>query len=305
MKVLFLGSSAFSIGVLGELLKSKHEVVAVICQPDRPSGRGHKLVAPQIKEYAQNLGLKVLQYERVNRNIDEIFSIDFDVFVTASFGQIISREFLSKKMGLNVHPSKLPKYRGATPLQYALMNGDKETSVSIQKMEYEVDSGDIILCEDIKIDDEDTFSSLSEKTAKLGGELLVKSLDLIESGKVKFYPQDGSKATFTKMIKKEDGFLDFNNKSEDLVNRVRALGENPGCYFFIGEDRIKVQKLAICRDFELKIGEIKVINKQFLIGARGGCVKVLKCQNPNGKMLDAKDFLNGYKFKSEKVNTCC
>lgn len=301
MKVLFLGSSSFSIGVLNELVKSPHEIVAVICQPDRPSGRGHKLLSPEIKQYAQNLGINVLQYEKVNRNIDEIFSMNFDVFVTASFGQILSREFLSKKMGLNVHPSKLPKYRGATPLQYALMNGDKETSVTIQKMEYEVDSGDIILCEDIKIDDEDSFSSLSEKTAKLGGELLVKALDLVESGKVVFYPQTGE-ISFTKMIAKEDGLLNFNESAEKIVNKVRAIGENPGCYFFIGEDRIKVGKLAICTDFELKIGEIKVVNKQFLIGTQNGCVSVLKCQSPNGKMLDVKDFLNGYKFKSDKVN---
>ena len=305
MKVLFLGSSEFSIGVLEKLVNSKHKIVGVICQPDRPSGRGHKLVAPEIKEYAQNLGIKVLQFEKVNQNIDQIFSLDFDIFVTASFGQIISREFLSKKMGLNVHPSKLPKYRGATPLQTALLNGDSETSVSIQKMEYEVDSGDIILCEELKIEEEDTFSTLSKKASKIGGELLVKSLDLIENGTVKFYPQDSSQATFTRMIKKEDGLLDFNSTAKELVNKVRALGENPGCYFFIGEDRIKVGKLAICSDFELKIGEIKVINRQFLIGTREGCVKVLKCQIPNGKMIDVKDFLNGYKFKDSMVNKCC
>lgn len=305
MKVLFLGSSDFSIGVLEELLKSKHKVVAVICQPDRPSGRGHKLVAPEIKAYAANLGIPVLQYEKVNKNLDEIFALDFDIFVTASFGQIISRTFLSKKIGLNVHPSKLPKYRGATPLQYALMNGDKETSVSIQKMEYEVDSGDIILCEDTKIEDEDTFSTLSKRTAKIGGELLVKALDLIASGEVKYYPQDNSKATYTKMIQKEDGLLDFNNDAESIVNKVRAIGENPGCYFYVGEDRIKVGKLSICRELELKIGEIKIINKQFLIGTNNGCINVLRCQNSNGKMLDAKDFLNGYKFKEYKVNTCC
>lgn len=305
MKVLFLGSSEFSIGVLEELLKSKHKVVAVICQPDRPSGRGHKLVAPEIKAYAANLQIPVYQYEKVNKNIDEIFSLDFDVFVTASFGQIISRTFLSKCLGLNVHPSKLPKYRGATPLQYALMNGDKETSVSIQKMEYEVDSGDIILCEDVKIEDEDTFSTLSRKTAKIGGRLLAEALDLIESGKVKYYPQDSSKATYTKMIQKEDGLLDFNCSAESIVNKVRAIGENPGCYFYIGEDRIKVGKLSICRDLELKIGEIRVENRKFLIGTSDGCVSVLRCQNPSGKMLDVKDFLNGYKFKENKVNTCC
>jgi len=300
MKILFLGSSEFSIGVLDELIKSKHKVVAVICQPDRPSGRGHKLVAPRIKEYAAGFGIPVLQYEKVNRNIDEIFANDCNVFVTASFGQILSRDFLARKMGLNVHPSALPKYRGATPLQTALLNGDKETAVTIQKMEYEVDSGDIIEVEKIEIDEEDTFSTLSEKTSKLGGELLIKALDKLENGSVKFTKQDDEKATFTKMICKEDGHLNFEDNAKNIVNKVRALGENPGCYFMIGEDRIKVQKLSICNELSGKSGEIFVKNKRFFVSCNDYDIEVVMCQSPNGKMMSARDFLNGYKF-SENV----
>lgn len=301
MKVLFLGSSLFSQIVLERLLRSKHEVLAVVCQPDRPSGRGHKLVSPEIKLFAESKGIKVFQFEKVSQHIDEVFE-GVDIAVTASFGQILSRAFIATKMCLNVHPSRLPLYRGATPLQTALLNGEKETAVTIQKMVYEVDEGDIILQQDIKIEDDDNFSTLTEKTAKLGGELLVKALDLIERGKEIYTKQDGSKATYTKMIKKEDGFLDFTNSAENIVNRVRALGENPGCYFFVGEDRIKVSKTAICTDFDVKPNEILVKNKRFLIGAKDFCVEILRCQAPNGKMLDAKDFLNGYKFSKMQVN---
>ena len=165
--------------------------------------------------------------------MSKIFSLEFDLFVTASFGQILSREFLSKKMGLNVHPSKLPKYRGPTPLQTALLNGDTKTSVTIQKMEYEVDSGDILLCEDVEINDDDDFLTLEEKTANLGGSLLVKALDLIEKKEEVFKKQNSLYATYTKMIRKEDGFLDFNNSADNIVNKIRAISENPGCYFFI------------------------------------------------------------------------
>lgn len=301
MKVLFLGSSDFSQIVLERLLQSKHKVLAVVCQPDRPSGRGHKLVSPEIKAFAETKGIKVFQFEKVSQHIDEVFE-GVDIAVTASFGQILSRDFIARKMCLNVHPSFLPIYRGPTPLQTALLNGDKETAVTIQKMVYEVDQGDILLQEKIKIDDEDSFSTLTEKTARLGGELLVKALDLIESKKEKYIKQDSQEATYTKMIQKEDGFLDFNFTATKLHNKVRALGENPGCYFFIGEDRIKVLKTAICTEFNIKSGEILVQNKRFLIGTSDGSLEILKCQAPNGKMLNAKDFLNGYKFKEMKVN---
>ena len=302
MRILFLGSSRFSKIVLDEVLNSSHEVVAVVCQPDRPAGRAQKLTPPEIKTYAQDKGLKVLQFENVNKSLDEIFELKFDLFVTASFGQIISREFLSRSTGLNVHPSKLPKYRGATPLQTALLNGDNETGVTIQKMEYELDSGDIVMYQDLAIENEDDFLSLEEKSAKLGGRLLVKALDLIEAKQAVFVKQNGENATYTKKILKEDGFLDFTKTAKEIVNKVRAIDENPGCYFYITEDRIKVKKCAICTDFSAKSGEILVKNKRFFIGAGDSLVEILRCQAPNGKMLDARDFLNGYRFKSERVN---
>lgn len=299
MKVLFLGSPKFARNVLDKIVQSRHDVVAVVCQPDKPSGRGHRLISPEVKVYAQEKGIEVLQYDKVSQHIDEVFSRDIDVVVVASFGQILSREFLGKKLALNVHPSKLPKYRGATPLQTALLNGDTQTSVTIQKMEYEVDSGDVLISQDVIIDREDNFETLSKKTAEIGGSLIVNSLDLIESGEAVFKKQEGE-VTYTQKIEKEDGFINFEKSAESIFNKVRALSCNPGCYFNLGEDRIKVAEVEVV-DGHGEIGEILSKNKQFVIMAKDRGVKILKCQAPGGKMLDAKDFLNGYKFKVNKV----
>ena len=165
MKVLFLGSPEFAKIVLSYVLESHHEVVAVICQVDKPSGRGNKLTSPIIKPFAQEKGIPVFQFDKVNRHIEEIKNLGFDVFVTASFGQILSRDFLEIGEGLNVHPSMLPKYRGSTPIQTALLNCDEETGITIQKMRYEVDSGEVYMQKPFKIDCDDDFDSLSTKLA--------------------------------------------------------------------------------------------------------------------------------------------
>ena len=155
--------------------------------------------------------------------------------------------------------------------------------------------------EDVEIDDEDTFLSLTEKTSKVGGALLVEVLDKLENGTAKFVPQNGSDATYTKMISKEDGHLSFNVPAEVVVNKIRALGENPGCYFFVGEDRIKVKKASICDTLRGCPGQIFVENKKFFVSCKDKDVEILICQAPNGKMMNAKDFLNGYRFKETKA----
>ncbi len=309
MKVLFMGSGEFSIKVLENVLKSQHEVVAVVCQPDKIAGRGKKIVSLPIKKFATDKGLKVLQFESVNKSIEDIYEIDFDVFVTASFGQIISKDFLSRKTGLNVHPSRLPHLRGATPLQTALMNGESEIGITIQKMAWEVDSGDVAICENILVDADDNFSTLSLKSGEKGGQLLVRVLDNLQNNKQVFAEQNHKKATYTKMIRKEDGFLNFENPATKIVNKVRAIGENPGCYFTIENERIKVKKASALKsenfnqsNKEFEIGEIYHDKNNFLIKAKTDFVKIEICQAENGKVLDAKSFLNGYMFKTDRVD---
>ncbi len=308
MKILFFGSGEFSIQVLQKVLKSQHEVVAVVCQVDKVSGRGKKINMLPVKKFALEKGLKVLQFDKVNLHVEEIFSLDFDLCVTASFGQIISKDMLEQKMWLNVHPSALPHLRGATPLQTALLNGEKEIGVTIQKMAWEVDSGDVAVCKMMKVCDVDNFSTLSQKSGELGGELLCEVLDNLQNNCQDFKVQNHKDATFTKMIQKDDGRLDFSQSAICNVNKVRALGENPGCYFYILGERIKVKKATVFSDESLDLqeeilsGQIFHNKNLFLIKASDKFVSIEICQAENGKMLDCKSFLNGYKFKSERVD---
>ena len=197
MKVLFLGSSHFSKVVLEKLLEKGVNVVGVITQPDKPSGRGYKMSETEVKKYAKTIGINVYTFDKVRNYIEEIKAIDYDIALVASFGQILPEEFLNHRLTLNVHPSLLPKYRGATPLQTALLNGDKVTGVTIMKVAKEVDSGDILLQREFEIKDE-YYLELEEKLALLGGEMASEALKLVESGKAIFTPQDNDKATFVK-----------------------------------------------------------------------------------------------------------
>ena len=302
MKVLFLGSPKFAKTVLSYVLESHHEVVAVVCQMDKPSGRGNKVNPPEIKPYAIENNIPVLQYKKVNENLDEIRKLDFDVFVTASFGQILSREFLAMKEGLNVHPSMLPKYRGATPIQTALLNNDTETGITIQKMRYEVDSGEIYLQKPFVIEEDDDFETLSDRLAHESGKMLVEVLDKIESKKVVLAEQVGE-PTYTKMIEKQDGFLDIKNSSADkIVGQVRAYGFNPGAFFFLDGERIKVFKAKVCEDLTSEIGKVIIKDRRFIIKTTEKSIEILILQPQNGKKIDIKSFLNGYKPKSMMVN---
>ena len=304
MKILFFGTPLFAEIVLKKLI-SKHEVVGVVCQTDKPANRGKKLLSPKIKELAESLGIKVYQFERLKDNLDTFRNIDCDLFVTASYGKILPKELLDMKLCIHVHPSMLPKYRGSTPIQTALLNGDKETGVTIMKTAVGMDDGDIILQEKVKICEDDDYNSLMPKLAEVGSELLLKAIDKIENGSVKYIKQDDSKATFVKLIEKEDACLDFNEDAESLACKVKAYVENPTAYFYIGEDRIKVYKAEVVSGYEyLKVGEVYADKKDFVIKAKVKAVKILRCQAPGGKVLDVKDFLNGYRFKDKKVKVC-
>ena len=298
MRILFFGTPYFAEVVLKKLIK-KHTVVGVVCQNDKPANRGKKMVSPNIKTLAESLGIKVFQFERLLDNLEEIKSVDCDIFVTASYGKILPKEVLDLKMCINVHPSMLPKYRGATPIQTALLNGDSLTGVTIMKTDVGMDDGDIIEQREVEISKEDDYLSLMPKLAEIGGDLLLEALSKIENKTAKFIKQNDDEATFTKLIKKEDALLDFNESADVLVNKVRAYVENPTAYFFLGEDRIKVYKAKVEKGDmpNVNIGDVVTVNKKmFLIKTGEGTFSILRCQAPGGKVLDVADFLNGYRF---------
>ena len=303
MKILFFGTPYFAEIVLNGLIGSKHKVVGLVCQNDKVAGRGNKIQTPHIVEIAKENGIAVYQFERLKDHIEDFKNIDYDIAVTASYGKILPKAFLDIKPCINVHPSLLPKYRGATPIQTALLNGDIQTGVTIMKTEVGMDDGDIFVQKKVTISKEDDYSSLMPRLAEIGLKLLLETLEKIENGTAKRTPQDHLKATFVKMIEKEDALLDFSQPAETLVNKTRAFCENPVCYFFLGEDRIKVYQAKVSEiDSNEEIGSVLENRKRFLVVAKDGVFEILKCQAPGGKVLDAKSFLNGYRFKTRKVS---
>lgn len=303
MKILFLGSPYFAVKILKRLLQSSHNVVAVVTQSDKPSGRGQKLMPTQVKQFATEKGIPVYSFDKLSQHLDEIEKIDYDIAVTASFGQILNEKFLSIAPCINVHPSLLPKYRGATPIQSALLSGDKVTGVSIMKVVRAVDAGDVIAQKQVKIEEDDDYTTLQEKLADVGGDMLVEVLDLFEKGQVKTFKQDDDKATFCRKLEKSDAFLDLNKTASEIVNQSRALCEM-GVFLLVDGQRLKVSEIKnVSKDFQnLKIGEVAPVKGRIILGCSDGAVEIGKCLSKNGKMVPAKDFLNGFSFEGKKIN---
>lgn len=303
MKILFLGSPYFAVKILKRLLQSSHNVVAVVTQSDKPSGRGQKLMPTQVKQFATEKGIPVYSFDKLSQHLDEIEKIDYDIAVTASFGQILNEKFLSIAPCINVHPSLLPKYRGATPIQSALLSGDKVTGVSIMEVVRAVDAGDVIAQKQVKIEEDDDYTTLQDKLADVGGDMLVEVLDLFALGQVKTFKQDDDKATFCRKLEKSDAFLDLNKTASEIVNQSRALCEM-GVFLLVDGQRLKVGSIKdVSKDFqELNIGEMVPVKGRIIFGCKDGAVEIGQCLSKNGKMVPAKDFLNGFSFEGKKIN---
>ena len=300
MKVVFLGTSEFAVHCLRALLASKHEVLAVVCQPDKPSGRGNKLTAPLVKKFALENNLTIYQFNKIRtEGVEVLKSLGADALAVASYGQILSQEILDIALPINVHGSLLPKYRGASPIQSAIINGEKETGITIMKMALAVDAGDILLQEKIKIEDEDNSVTMFDKLGILGGKMLVEALDIIESGKANFVPQDENEATFTKMLTKEGAKIDFSKTSEEIVNKVRGYLSGPVAYFEHAGEIYKVfSARKVDGNFVAQEGTILAASSKegLVFKSSDGAVEILEMQAPGGKRMFAKAFLNGKKL---------
>lgn len=295
MKVLFLGSSTFSKYVLEEMLSRGVNVTSVITQPDKPSGRGHKLMPTLIKTFALEKGIEVFTFDRLRKHMDEVKEIDYDISVVASFGQILPDEFLDYRFCINVHPSLLPKYRGATPLQSAILGGDKISGVTIMKVAREVDAGDIISQKEENIEGL-YYSEVEEKLGKIGGEMVSEVIKNFGEGKLTMTPQDHSKAVLVSKLSKEDGVIDFNNSADMIVAKVRALSENVGTSFVTDGLKVKVERADKVEGVELEVGQIANNKKAFIIGCREGAIEIQRCKAESGKSMSGRDFLNGHNY---------
>jgi methionyl-tRNA formyltransferase len=243
LRILFMGTPDFALPTLQALLDGPDTVVGVVCQPDRKKGRGKKLLPPPIKTKALAVGLPVLQPTNIRTDafLEEVRALAPDLIVVAAYGKILPGSLLNfPPMGtINVHGSLLPKYRGAAPIQWALINGDKETGVTIMQMDVGMDTGDILLPAKLPITDTDTAGTLFEKLAHLGGKTLLEALALFKEGKLKGIKQDDALATEASMLTKEQGHIDWNRPARELHCLIRGLDPWPSAYGFLGKKRFR------------------------------------------------------------------
>lgn len=277
-------------------MAAKYPIVGVVTQPDRPAGRGRTLQAPPVKMAALELGLPILQTEKIRQPevFQQLTNMKPDVIIVAAFGQILRQEVLDlAPFGcVNIHASLLPRWRGAAPIQACILAGDTETGISIMKLDAGVDTGPVLSQRRIAIDPEDTSGSLFEKLATLGGELLMDTLPDYLSGKIKPQPQDGEKSTYAPMLKKEDGLLDPSQPAKILARRVRAFNPWPGTYFLMNETLLKVHA-AHSQAGESNPGKRSIIDGKPALSTCKGMLVLDEVQPSGKRSMPGQAYLSG------------
>lgn len=301
MKIVFMGTPDFSAVVL-QKLHSVYPVSAVVTGLDKPVGRGYQLKASPLKQTALELGIPVLQYEKVSREgIEDIQNLQPDLVITAAFGQILSEKFLAiPKYGvLNVHASLLPKYRGSSPIQWSIINGDEETGITIMKTVKAVDAGDILLKKATKIGEKETAGELFDRLALLGGEAIIEAVKLVDEGKAVYTEQNHAEATHCSMISKEDGNIDFAKTSHQIDCFVRGMSPWPSAFTHVGDKLLKVFAVDSV-DYADNIdvysnGEVIKANAKdgLLVKVQDGVLRLCDIQLEGSKRMKDVDFLRG------------
>lgn len=307
MKIVFMGTPDFAKESLEALYNEKYEILAVVTNPDRPKGRGMKMIASPVKEFALEKGIKIYQPEKVRNNeefISEIKALKPDVICVVAYGKILPKEILEipSKGCINVHGSLLPKYRGAAPIQWAVLNGDKKTGVTTMYMDVGMDTGDMILKQETQIGEDETTGELWERLSKIGGDLLVKTLKEIENKTAPRIKQ-GDDFTMAPMLDKSMAKIDWENKTAlEIKNLVRGLNPIMGAYTFLNGKKIKFWKVDVAKDIFadgdmefMKNGTVIVSDKRdgIYIKTKDGILKVLEIQGENAKKMPIQDYLRG------------
>lgn len=303
MRVIFMGTPDFAVPSL-EALLTKHEVVLVVTQPDKPKGRGKKMVPTPVKACALEHGIPVLQPEKVKEPefVEQLRSYEPDLIAVTAFGQILSEPILEMpKYGcINVHGSLLPKYRGAAPMQWSIIDGEKVTGITTMYMAKGLDSGDMLLKAEVEITDEDTFATIHDKMAVTGANLLLDTLDQLEAGTLERIPQDHDAATYAPMITKETGHIDWSKNRQDIINLIRGLNPVPAAYTIYEEEVLKIFGAALS-DVQANSaanGEIvAVVKKGFVVKCGDGCLLITEVQARGGKRMMTDAYLRGHAMK--------
>jgi len=301
MRIVFMGTPDFAAEALEAIIAAGYEVAAVVTQPDRQKGRGKAIAMSPVKECALRHGIDVLQPMRLRQPeaIEELNAYPADLFIVAAFGQILPKEVLDMpRLGcINIHASLLPAYRGAAPIQWAILDGLKETGVTIMKMDVGLDTGDILMSEKITIADDDTGESLFNRLSRLGAEAIVKAIPLIEQGKLKPVKQDDSKSSYAKMLTKEMGEIDWNKDAVILERYVRGLNSWPGAYTYKDGKQLKIWKADVVEGHYKDPGTIIEADKKGLVVAcKYGALRITELQLEGKKRMETSAFLLGYKM---------
>lgn len=303
MRIVFMGTPTFAVPTLKALIESRYSIIGAVTQPDKPKGRGKTVMPPPVKELAQSWGIPVLQPDKMKEPdfLDTLRRWNPDFIVVTAFGRILPKVILDLPLKgcVNVHASLLPRYRGAAPIQWAIMKGETQTGVTTMMMDEGMDTGDILLQESLEIFPEETAGELAARLAEVGGALLVTTLQGLEAGSIVPQPQSHQDASLAPLLKKEAGNVDWTLGARDIVNRIRGLSPWPGCYSYLRGERLVIWKaLEIPNDFEDHLrdaaGTIVSVNKSECVVRTGeGLVAIRELQPANKKRMTIEEFVRG------------
>lgn len=300
MNIVFMGTPDFAVPALNALIDSEHTVSAVFTQPDKPKGRGHKLTPPPVKVLAEENSISVYQPNSLKKDADEyikiIKDINPDIIVVAAYGKILPKEILDiPRLGcVNIHGSLLPKYRGAAPIQWAVLNGEKETGITTMLMNEGLDTGDILLVEKTEIGENETASELFDRLSVMGADVLLKTINDLWDGKIISQKQDNSKATYASMLSKNLSKLDFDNTVFKVHKKICGLSDWPCAVTSIDGKRLKVYRSEIIsrEKPDALPGEI-LDEKNFIVACADGSIRLVEVQSEGSKRMKSEDYLRG------------
>lgn len=310
MKIVFMGTPDFAAGALKSLIEAGHEITAVVTQPDKAKGRSQELLPPPVKVVALEHGIPVLQPVRIKRpeEVEKLKQYPADIYVVAAFGQILSQEILDiPEFGcLNIHASLLPKYRGASPIQHVIIDGEEKTGITIMQMDAGLDTGDMLYQKEIAISPKDTYASLHDKLMVLGGEAIVEALPLLEQGNLVPRKQEDALSCYAHLIDKTMGELDFTKSAEILDRLIRGLNPWPSAYTTYHGKQLKVWEAEPVESPKAgKPGEILAVEKDaVLVAAGSGALRITSLQLSGKKRMSAHDFLLGVRMTPGEILGC-
>ena len=313
MRAVYMGTPEIAATILSEVLKSEHEVVAVVTQPDKPKGRGHEMAFPPVKEVALAAGIPVLQPQKARdpEFLEELERLNPDIILVAAYGKLLPKTILDlPKFGcINVHASLLPKYRGSSPIQWAVINGDEKSGVTIMHMAEEMDTGDMILTKEVVLDKEETAGTLHDKLAVIGGPLLLEAMDLLATGRAPRTRQNHEEATYVKMLDKSMGNIDFKQPAVVLERLIRGLNPWPSAFTKLDGKMLKIWKADVLSDEELpkekkqeQPGTIVSVEKDgFGILTGDGILFVKELQLEGKRKMLTEEFLRGFQIEEGTI----